>query len=94
MFSLLFFPASTLISLIIACKYEPLPILKIALSLLVPSSPFVVYCEFLEPLVACYLYVTEQNLAVKVHKRIFYFRLLSLLFLNTYDYSQFLLTFM
>jgi hypothetical protein len=66
------FPSAIAISLIIAAKYEPLPILKIALSLLVPSSPFVVYCEFLEPLVACYLYVTEQNLAVKVCSVVFF----------------------
>ena len=46
-------------SLIIACRQHPLPILIECLSLLTPSSPFVVYFEYMEPLVECYLYVTE-----------------------------------
>ena len=46
-------------SLIIACRQQPLPILIECLALLTPSSPFVVYFEYMEPLVECYLYVTE-----------------------------------
>lgn len=53
--------------LIIACKYRPLPILKQALSLLAPSSPFVIFHEFLEPLVDCYLYLQEHELALKLN---------------------------
>lgn len=52
--------------LIIACKYRPLPILKQSLYLLAPSAPFVIFHEFLEPLVDCYLYLQEQELAVKM----------------------------
>jgi tRNA (adenine58-N1)-methyltransferase non-catalytic subunit len=52
--------------LIIASKYRPLPILKIALYLLCPSSPFVIYHEFVEPLVECCLYLQEQQLAIRL----------------------------
>jgi tRNA (adenine-N(1)-)-methyltransferase non-catalytic subunit len=52
--------------LIIASRHHPLSVLQECLALLVPSSPFVVYCEHVQPLVACYLHVTERRLAVKV----------------------------
>lgn len=57
---------SLYLSLIIACKYRPLPILKQALVLLAPSSPFVVYHEFLEPLVECYLYLQQLGAALRM----------------------------
>jgi hypothetical protein len=60
---LLFAP---LCRLIIACKYRPLPILKQALYVLQPSSSFVVYHEFLEPLVDCYLYLQANSLALRM----------------------------
>jgi len=53
-------------SLIIACRYNILPILKLALRMLMPSSPFVLYCEFVEPLVECYLHLIQQGLAIRV----------------------------
>jgi len=43
-----------------------LPILKQALQLLTPSSPFVIYHEFLEPLVDCYLYLQEEGVALRL----------------------------
>jgi hypothetical protein len=52
--------------LLIASKYRPLPILKQALSLLAPSAPFVVYYEYLEPLIDCYLYLQQTELAIKL----------------------------
>jgi len=52
--------------LIIACRFQPLPILQEALKLLAPSSPFVVYCEFMEPLVECYVYLQQNNLALRL----------------------------
>lgn len=52
--------------LIIASRYRPLPILKQALFLLAPSSPFVVYHEFLEPLVDCFLYLQSSGLALRL----------------------------
>jgi hypothetical protein len=53
-------------SLILACKYRPLPILKQALYLLHPSCPFVIFHEFMEPLVDCYLYLQQNNLALRL----------------------------
>ena len=44
-------------SLIIASKYDPLPVLKQALYLLGPSSPIVIHSEHVEPLNECFLYV-------------------------------------
>eukprot|EP01039_Chlorochromonas_danica_P002810 gene2810-3064_t len=52
--------------LIIAGRYRPLPLLKVALYLLAPSSPFVIYHEFMEPLVECYLYLQETQLALRL----------------------------
>jgi hypothetical protein len=52
--------------LIIASKYQPLPILKEAIKLLAPSSPIVIYCEFMEPLVECYMYLQQNNLALRL----------------------------
>jgi hypothetical protein len=59
-------PYYTYARLVIACKYRPLPILKQALFVLQPSSPFVVFHEFLEPLVDCYLYLQAHNLALRM----------------------------
>eukprot|EP01038_Epipyxis_sp_PR26KG_P010132 gene10132-13630_t len=53
-------------SLIIACKYRPLPILKQAIQLLTPSSPFVIFHEFQEPLVDCYMYLQQSGLALRL----------------------------
>jgi len=53
--------------LIIASKYHPLPILKEAIMILTPSSPFVVYCEYVEPLVECYIYLQQFSLAIKLN---------------------------
>lgn len=53
-------------SLIIASKYRPLPILKQSLYLLAPSSAFVIFSEFLEPLLDCFAYLQETNLALKL----------------------------
>ncbi|CAM9271442.1 unnamed protein product, partial [Ectocarpus fasciculatus] len=60
------FLRSGLNGLIIATKYDPLPILKESLVLLYPSSPFVVFCEFMEPLVECYNYLHQNGLAIRM----------------------------
>jgi tRNA (adenine-N(1)-)-methyltransferase non-catalytic subunit len=54
-------------SLIIASKYSPLLVLQQCISLLVPSSPFVVYSEFQEPLLECYAWLVEIGLAIKLN---------------------------
>lgn len=53
-------------SLVIAGKYHPLPILTEALHLLCPSATLVVYCEYMEPLVECYRFLNQKNLAIKL----------------------------
>ncbi len=52
--------------MIIATKYRPLPILKQALYVLLPSSSFVIYHEFMEPLVDCYLHLQETGLGIRL----------------------------
>lgn len=53
-------------SLVIATGFHPLGLLKLALPLLRPSSPIVIYCEFREPLVECYVHLQHRCLAVKL----------------------------
>jgi tRNA (adenine-N(1)-)-methyltransferase non-catalytic subunit len=53
-------------SLVIATGFHPLPLLKQALPLLRPSSPLVIYCEFREPLVECFVFLQHRGLAVKL----------------------------
>jgi hypothetical protein len=53
-------------SLVIATGFHPLPLLKLSLPLLRPSSPLVIYSEFREPLVECFVYLQHRSLAVKL----------------------------
>lgn len=53
-------------SLVVACRYNVLPIVKKALHLLAPSSPFVLYCEFVDPLLECYQFMVKHTIAVRV----------------------------
>ena len=53
-------------SLVMACRYNIIPILKKALHLLVPSSPIVLYCEFVEPLNEAYLFLNHNDLALRM----------------------------
>lgn len=53
-------------SLVLACKYNPTPILKEMLSFLHPSSSVVVYCQHLEPLVECYTHVKENHAGLQL----------------------------
>ena len=52
--------------MIIAAKYDLLAIVKVAMYLLFPSSPFVIFCEFMEPLVECYDYLHDNGLAIRM----------------------------
>jgi hypothetical protein len=47
--------------LIIATNFDPLPILKEAIHLITPSSPIVIFCEYIQPLVECYLYLQHSE---------------------------------
>jgi tRNA (adenine58-N1)-methyltransferase non-catalytic subunit len=48
----------------IATNYDPLAILKEAIHLITPSSPIVIFCEYMQPLVACYLYLQQSELGI------------------------------
>ncbi len=61
MFSFLIFR-----SLVIATHYDPLVILQEAIYLITPSSPLVIYCEFMEPLIECFLFLQQSELAVNL----------------------------
>lgn len=51
-------------SLIIATNYDPLPILREAIHLITPSSPIVIFCEFIQPLIECYLYLQQSETGI------------------------------
>jgi tRNA (adenine58-N1)-methyltransferase non-catalytic subunit len=53
-------------SVIIVTRYDPTPTLLGLLPYLAPSSPFVVYCEFVEPLTECFRELQRQSLAINL----------------------------
>nr|XP_032829973.1 tRNA (adenine(58)-N(1))-methyltransferase non-catalytic subunit TRM6 isoform X2 [Petromyzon marinus] len=53
--------------LIIACKFQPWPILEGLLDFVSPSRPFVVFCQHREPLLECYTNLKERGNAVSLH---------------------------
>ncbi|BFZ07485.1 hypothetical protein BsWGS_10524 [Bradybaena similaris] len=61
-------------SLILACKFNPLPILMTMLEFLPSSRPVVVYCQYLEPLVECYTQVKKQRMGLQLRLSETWFR--------------------
>eukprot|EP00794_Sanderia_malayensis_P012116 gene12115-13367_t len=53
-------------SLIIATKFHPQDIMIELIDFLRPSCPFVIYCQYREPLAECYEYLRENSMAVNV----------------------------
>eukprot|EP00980_Cylindrotheca_fusiformis_P002802 scaffold672_cov126-Cylindrotheca_fusiformis.AAC.3 len=53
-------------SVVIATRYDPTASLLELLPYLAPSSPFVVFCEFIEPLAECFRTLQEQGLAINI----------------------------
>jgi len=53
-------------SIIIAVRYDPTETLLGLLPFLAPSSPFVVYCEYIEPLTECFMELQKQKLAINL----------------------------
>lgn len=51
---------------VVAVRYDATETLLALLPHLAPSCPFVVYCEFIEPLTKCFLEVQRNNLAVNL----------------------------
>ena len=53
-------------SVIIVSRYDPTSTLLELVPYLAPSSPFVVYCEFIEPLTECFRELQRQSLAINI----------------------------
>jgi tRNA (adenine-N(1)-)-methyltransferase non-catalytic subunit len=53
-------------TVIIVTKYDPTATLLGLLPYLAPSSPFVVFCEFIEPLTECFRELQNQSLAINL----------------------------
>jgi tRNA (adenine58-N1)-methyltransferase non-catalytic subunit len=53
-------------SVIVVARYDPTVTLLGMLPYLAPSSPFVVYCEFIEPLTECFRELQRQDLAINL----------------------------
>jgi tRNA (adenine-N(1)-)-methyltransferase non-catalytic subunit len=53
-------------SVIIVARYDPTASLLELLPHLSPSCPFVVFCEFIEPLTACFRELQRQGLAINI----------------------------
>jgi tRNA (adenine-N(1)-)-methyltransferase non-catalytic subunit len=53
-------------SLILACTYDPLATLLKLLPYLETSCPFVVFCEYMEPLFECFQELQNQKLAINL----------------------------
>jgi len=53
-------------SIVLATRYDPTATLLDLLPYLAPSGPFVVYAEYLEPLIECFREVQKQGLAINL----------------------------
>lgn len=54
-------------SLVVVSRFQPSPIVMSLLSRLAPSRPFVVYCQYKEPLMECYVNLREKGTAINIH---------------------------
>ncbi|KAG9344680.1 hypothetical protein JZ751_010366 [Albula glossodonta] len=52
--------------LVIASRFHPCPVLLGLLKFMAPSRPFVVYCQYREPLIECYTKLREQGGAINL----------------------------
>ncbi|XP_053345412.1 tRNA (adenine(58)-N(1))-methyltransferase non-catalytic subunit TRM6 [Clarias gariepinus] len=52
--------------LVIASRFHPCPVLLGLLRFVAPSRPFVVYCQYREPLIECYTKLREQGGAISL----------------------------
>lgn len=53
-------------SIILAVRYNPTATLLRLLPFLAPSAPFVIYCEFIEPLTECFHELQKRKLAINL----------------------------
>lgn len=54
-------------SLVVVSRFQPSPIIMALLPRLAPSRPFVVYCQYKEPLMECYVNLREKGTAINIH---------------------------
>jgi len=54
-------------SLVVVSRFQPSPIVMALLPRLAPSRPFVVYCQYKEPLMECYVNLREEGTAINIH---------------------------
>ncbi|XP_055042502.2 tRNA (adenine(58)-N(1))-methyltransferase non-catalytic subunit TRM6 [Misgurnus anguillicaudatus] len=52
--------------LVIASRFHPCPVLMRLLKFVAPSRPFIVYCQYREPLIECYTKLREQGGAINL----------------------------
>lgn len=53
-------------SLVVVSRFQPSPIVMSLLPRLAPSRPFVVYCQYKEPLMECYVNLREKGTAINI----------------------------
>lgn len=53
-------------SLVVVSRFQPSPLVMSLLPRLAPSRPFVVYCQFKEPLMECYVNLREKGTAINI----------------------------
>ncbi|XP_022093544.1 tRNA (adenine(58)-N(1))-methyltransferase non-catalytic subunit TRM6-like [Acanthaster planci] len=53
-------------ALVMACRFQPLPIFTALFKFLAPSRPFVIYCHYIEPLMECSEWLRNSNDAVNI----------------------------
>ncbi|CAH3150084.1 unnamed protein product [Porites lobata] len=53
--------------LVVASRFQPSPLVMSLLPRLAPSRPFVVYCQYKEPLMECYVNLRERGTAINIH---------------------------
>jgi len=61
-------------SLIIAVKYNPVPLLKQMLQFMRASRPVVIFSQYLDPLRLCYTHIKEEKLGIQVRLTESWFR--------------------
>lgn len=59
--------SGSLDSLVVVSRFQPSPIVMALLPRLAPSRPFVVYCQYKEPLMECYVNLREKGTAINIH---------------------------
>ncbi|XP_068730335.1 tRNA (adenine(58)-N(1))-methyltransferase non-catalytic subunit TRM6-like isoform X2 [Montipora capricornis] len=54
-------------SLVVVSRFQPSPIVLSLIPRLAPSRPFVIFCQYKEPLMECYVNLREKGTAINIH---------------------------